>query len=621
LNSTRSLVILSPKNYPLSFLRLFDEFEIKEPLDLKSIYEKQFAANKNIDIEYEKEPHPFTSMIPYLDIPLFPLIEHHSPGNLMFLYRHLLLENSLLVLCPHPNLGILFIESIKNLLFPFNWPHVEIPVVSLRLIHFLQSPMPFLMAMTCPKLQTLMDIIQEKEIDLSDQCVILDLINDTIYDHKFSKIDPLSNSTPVIANELHMFLEFMEPKMKSILQRGKANVSVAKEAAKNSELAQHDSNLGKTEKKCLRQNSIRIGRRLRTLIRDNSEIVLSYSSPWSSVFGLNREIQFIFISLLSTLFQDFEYYLMPNALMKNSNENNEHSNGTADNGPGDGTSSEVKQTSMQDFFDIRRYLESSHIFDPHFPYLSFLQSFYKTQLFHVFIQKCEGSFLNKTFEDSIFRKLCRANVVDYLSSIVKRFYMPYSAKLFKRGQLRKNWKSREFVLDSGSFVLKYFSSGGHLKGTLSLESDNIGNLAMVAMHNIDSSAPTQYGIEITTLRLKKNRKLYCCTETREMQKMWFEAIQSRAFLSNNQFIKLCNFYSVSVNPSHTVEHTSIYRSRPKSDNLSNIASFVSGEMGKMLDDVFNINRSSNSKQLYWENMLRKLLRQNIDVSSPNDKKA
>jgi hypothetical protein len=144
LSRTKSLIVLSPKNYPLSFLRFFSNLNITkedvENLNLEEIYNMQIAH----EIVTTKTSSTYDSIlsthVPYVDFPLFPFIENHSNENLAYLFRHVLLENSLLIVTPHPNLGVLFLESLKALLFPFTWPHVEVPVSNRNWMHFLEAP-------------------------------------------------------------------------------------------------------------------------------------------------------------------------------------------------------------------------------------------------------------------------------------------------------------------------------------------------------------------------------------------------------------------------------------------------------------------------------------------------
>ena len=42
---------------------------------------------------------------------------------------------------------MLVAESISSLVFPFEWPHVYVPILPASLIHFLDAPIPFIMGL------------------------------------------------------------------------------------------------------------------------------------------------------------------------------------------------------------------------------------------------------------------------------------------------------------------------------------------------------------------------------------------------------------------------------------------------------------------------------------------
>jgi hypothetical protein len=59
------------------------------------------------------------------------------------------------------------------MIYPFQWPHVYIPVLPRGLLQVLQAPMPFIIGMSS-------DLFQTVGTDIPDTVVVIDLDNDKI---------------------------------------------------------------------------------------------------------------------------------------------------------------------------------------------------------------------------------------------------------------------------------------------------------------------------------------------------------------------------------------------------------------------------------------------------------
>ena len=44
---------------------------------------------------------------------------------------------------------MLVAESLSNVIFPFTWQHVYVPILPASLNHFLDAPVPFIMGLYC----------------------------------------------------------------------------------------------------------------------------------------------------------------------------------------------------------------------------------------------------------------------------------------------------------------------------------------------------------------------------------------------------------------------------------------------------------------------------------------
>ncbi|XP_056642345.1 DENN domain-containing protein 5B [Diorhabda sublineata] len=124
------------------------------------LYEVQLPApGKSLLVHLPPaDPHlPLSNVIIQNTLPPYELPHHDYPLRLMFLwlgvdiivqlFTCLLLEYQVLLRSTDPQKLMVVAESVMSLLFPFNWPHVYVPIMPASLHHFLDAPVPYLMGL------------------------------------------------------------------------------------------------------------------------------------------------------------------------------------------------------------------------------------------------------------------------------------------------------------------------------------------------------------------------------------------------------------------------------------------------------------------------------------------
>jgi hypothetical protein len=78
----------------------------------------------------------------------YPLFRCLSIENIVTLFELLVTEYKIIFVSEHASMLSLVCESICSLLYPFYWHHVFIPVLPIRLLSYLQAPVPFVVGIT-----------------------------------------------------------------------------------------------------------------------------------------------------------------------------------------------------------------------------------------------------------------------------------------------------------------------------------------------------------------------------------------------------------------------------------------------------------------------------------------
>lgn len=92
------------------------------------------------------------SSLPIFDYPLRYLFAHVlQPDQFVRLFAAVLLEQRILITSQRHLPLMLVAESLTNLLRPFAWQHVYVPILPSRLgLHYLDAPTPYIMGIVCP---------------------------------------------------------------------------------------------------------------------------------------------------------------------------------------------------------------------------------------------------------------------------------------------------------------------------------------------------------------------------------------------------------------------------------------------------------------------------------------
>jgi DENN domain-containing protein 1 len=66
-------------------------------------------------------------------------------------------------------------ETMSQLFYPFQWPHVYIPVLSRWLLDFIQAPTPFIMGVPTDLLSSLPEVCEVIMVDLDKGTITSDI--------------------------------------------------------------------------------------------------------------------------------------------------------------------------------------------------------------------------------------------------------------------------------------------------------------------------------------------------------------------------------------------------------------------------------------------------------------
>ncbi|EQC42455.1 hypothetical protein SDRG_00190 [Saprolegnia diclina VS20] len=116
-----------------------------------------------------------TSGLGYVDDACYQLLfQHLSIKNIIFILNCMLLEQRILIHSSHHGLLTPVCEALCALLYPFAWEHVYIPLLPMKLIEYLQAPVPFFMGVHTSYLTT------KSGADVFASCVVIHLDKDKV---------------------------------------------------------------------------------------------------------------------------------------------------------------------------------------------------------------------------------------------------------------------------------------------------------------------------------------------------------------------------------------------------------------------------------------------------------
>ena len=91
------------------------------------------------------------------------ILEHFSINNIICILRLILFEQKILVIGKDIDLISQIILNFISLLYPFEWIHTYIPVMSIKMLKFLQSFLPFFNGMNITLFKEAKNILSKSE--------------------------------------------------------------------------------------------------------------------------------------------------------------------------------------------------------------------------------------------------------------------------------------------------------------------------------------------------------------------------------------------------------------------------------------------------------------------------
>eukprot|EP01133_Synstelium_polycarpum_P013717 gene13717-16171_t len=206
-NSGRLDTIYAPKcicflsHYPFhSFFRIC----------LNEIYQKVFFSTSPIPIErwiynmVQEVPLPIPGInsITYtlnnsslsLKRPaecLLPMTDCLDIKNVLLLFKCILLEEKIVIISAQYSLLTYIAEILSNLLHPFTWPHVFVPILPELLLEYVYSPFPFIMGIHKSYSHNILN-----EENLLSEIVVVDLDNNNVFVPSQQDVQARSVSLP-----------------------------------------------------------------------------------------------------------------------------------------------------------------------------------------------------------------------------------------------------------------------------------------------------------------------------------------------------------------------------------------------------------------------------------------
>ncbi|ETW00719.1 hypothetical protein H310_07274 [Aphanomyces invadans] len=210
-----------------------------------------------LDFVYTHTLHK--SALPHVDDMCFQLLfQHLSVKNIVLILNCMMLEQRILIHSSHHGLLTPVCEALCALLYPFVWEHVYIPMLPMKLIDYLQAPVPFFMGVHTTYLTTKIGA------DSFASCVVIHLDKDKVVrpihaalpdwtgqdlphveDHHLPKFPPAPLST-LVATVKTVLEEYAPPTnphtaaTNRIRQRRKARTSDALTIVRSSSVASCD---------------------------------------------------------------------------------------------------------------------------------------------------------------------------------------------------------------------------------------------------------------------------------------------------------------------------------------------------------------------------------------------
>ncbi|OQS06186.1 hypothetical protein THRCLA_01755 [Thraustotheca clavata] len=142
------------------------------------------------------------------------LFQHLSIKNIVFIMNCMLLEQRILLHSSHHGLLTPVCEALCALLFPFVWEHVYIPLLPMKLIEYLQAPVPFFMGVHTSYLATKIGA------DVFASCVVVHLDKDKVVRPIHSGLLP--HGAPPLTHQEHRIPKFPATSVAKLIAKAKS---------------------------------------------------------------------------------------------------------------------------------------------------------------------------------------------------------------------------------------------------------------------------------------------------------------------------------------------------------------------------------------------------------------
>jgi DENN (AEX-3) domain/uDENN domain/dDENN domain len=161
-------ISLTPSDIPME--RRVCNLMLEVPLPPPGRFSVQYSLGDEI-ISFKRCPR--NNPLAFTQLPIRTMFEYLETSHIELLLRCVLMEHSILLYSRQLSLLVHVCETLRNLVYPFDWQHVYIPVLPSSLSEFCSAPIPYMIGTHTHN----MDIIEPL---LSEDVVRVDLDNNIV---------------------------------------------------------------------------------------------------------------------------------------------------------------------------------------------------------------------------------------------------------------------------------------------------------------------------------------------------------------------------------------------------------------------------------------------------------
>ncbi|KAL0483225.1 hypothetical protein AKO1_011510 [Acrasis kona] len=429
------------------------------------------------------DPEIKSSFYPTCDVDFRILINYIQLPHLLYLIESLISERQIILYSTHAFRTTSILEAVIALLYPMTWAHVYITTLPPNLYHFLEAPVPYLVGTdTGHFVKTFLNKKFENDSDIVDLPV--NCISLCIDDGSLHIVDSQLRLVPHTPPE-SLFPPFLSSKLRTRLE----------------EVYSREADMELLEPTTLiDQTNISWGKR--ASIRLNTPGQQSNIDYYLVKYSIRRTFLSCFVKVLKLLRKHI------------------HSGSDA-----------TKYT-----FDKDQYIHETcqlyeHCNNDTSQTIKFLSELTNSQSFHYLVQRTvqEASELKRFLlvtENKLLK--LRNQITNSEVEIIKGW-------LYKRGQIRKSWKKRWFVLNETG-QLNYYTNEQAInsKGVLDVhQSDTCNQKNQFLYHaytldkkNTNKINVSDFPTEFPFLLRVGTRVMYVCAETNQERCRWLTVLRA-----------------------------------------------------------------------------------------------